>query len=206
MINTEELRRKLHSDDLIDHIDIHVGVKSTLAELLDRLEEAEKERDEVAQQLVQSEQGKRKISEERDAAEKKRDTYKAAYNEWSAKTEWVQDELAHGKLPAKYLGMHRADGIKTEIDTLRAELESWKGLAKQFGNEADELRTHLSFAKDELNRLRAEVIHWKEQKEPGAAGWRALARKLQAKVDAMEKQEPVAEWLPLDSGEDTRRD
>ena len=30
--------------------------------------------------------------------------------------------------------------------------------------------------------------------------------RLRAKVEAMEKQEPVAEWLPLDSGEDTRRD
>ena len=49
----------------------------------------------------------------------------------------------------------------------RDERESWKGVAQQFGNEADELRTHLSFAKDELNRLRA-------------------------KVEAMEKQEPVA--------------
>ena len=38
-----------------------------LNELLDRLEAAEKERDDVALQLVQSEQGKRKISEECDA-------------------------------------------------------------------------------------------------------------------------------------------
>ena len=29
---------------------------------------------------------------------------------------------------------------------------------------------------------------------------------LRAKIEAMERQEPVAEWLPLDSGEDTRRD
>ena len=29
---------------------------------------------------------------------------------------------------------------------------------------------------------------------------------LRIKVERMEKQEPVAEWLPLDSGEDTRRD
>jgi len=46
------------------------------------------------------------------------------------------------------------------IDRLEAaekELESWKGLARQFGNEADNLRTHLSFAKDELNRLRAKI-------------------------------------------------
>lgn len=37
-----------------------------VAELLDRLEAAEKERDDVAMQLAQSEQGKRKISEECD--------------------------------------------------------------------------------------------------------------------------------------------
>ena len=36
-------------------------------EMIERLEAAEKERDDVAQQLVQSEQGKRKISEECDA-------------------------------------------------------------------------------------------------------------------------------------------
>lgn len=29
---------------------------------------------------------------------------------------------------------------------------------------------------------------------------------LRAKIAEMERQEPVAEWLPLDSGEDTRRD
>ena len=40
---------------------------AAVSELLDRLEAAEKERDDVAQQLVQSEQGKRKISEECDA-------------------------------------------------------------------------------------------------------------------------------------------
>ena len=29
---------------------------------------------------------------------------------------------------------------------------------------------------------------------------------LRAKIEAAEQQEPVAEWLPLNSGEDTRRD
>ena len=40
---------------------------AAVSELLDRLEAAEKERDDVAMQLAQSEQGKRKISEECDA-------------------------------------------------------------------------------------------------------------------------------------------
>jgi len=45
MIDINELRRKLQSDDLIDRIDIHANVKPALTELLERLESAEKERD-----------------------------------------------------------------------------------------------------------------------------------------------------------------
>ena len=51
MIDTDELRRKISSVDIVDHIDIHANVKSTLAELLDNLEEAEKERDWNAERL-----------------------------------------------------------------------------------------------------------------------------------------------------------
>lgn len=43
MIDINELRRKLGSDDLMDRVDIHANVKSTLTELLDRLEAAEKD-------------------------------------------------------------------------------------------------------------------------------------------------------------------
>ena len=45
MIDINELRRKLHSGDLIDHIDIHANVKPVLTEILDRIEAAEKERE-----------------------------------------------------------------------------------------------------------------------------------------------------------------
>ena len=77
----------------------------------------------------------------------------------------------------KALAIHGVDVLNEDevldvLDHLEAaykEIESWKGVTKQFSNDADTLRTHLSFAKDELNRLRA-------------------------KVDAMEKQEPVAWW------------
>ena len=41
MIDINKLRRKLHSDDPIDHVDIHANVKPILTELLDRLEDAE---------------------------------------------------------------------------------------------------------------------------------------------------------------------
>ena len=83
----------------------------------------------------------------------------------------------------KALAIHGVDVLNEDevldvLDHLEAaykEIESWKGLAQQFGNEADELRTHLSFAKDELNRLRAKsaemVKLWKQTN--GQAGWPA---------------------------------
>ena len=83
----------------------------------------------------------------------------------------------------KALAIHGVDVLNEDevLDVLNhleaayKEIESWKGLARQFGNEADELRTHLSFAKDELNRLRAKsaemVKLWKQTN--GQAGWPA---------------------------------
>ena len=83
----------------------------------------------------------------------------------------------------KALAIHGVDVLNEDevldvLDHLEAaekEIESWKGLARQFGNEADELRTHLSFAKDELNQLRAKsaemVKLWKQTN--GQAGWPA---------------------------------
>ena len=65
-IDTNELRRKVNSTDIVDHIYLHANIKPLLSEMIERLETAEKERDDVAQQLVQSEIGKREISEARD--------------------------------------------------------------------------------------------------------------------------------------------
>ncbi len=103
MIDTKELRRKLRSDDPIDHIDIHANVKPVLTELLDRLE----------------------------AVEKERDSYKFAFSEYSEKTEWVQQGINDGTVSAKYLGWHRADvmsdllrAVEKERDALRAKIEA----------------------------------------------------------------------------------
>lgn len=122
MIDINELRRKLGSDDLIDHIDIHANVKPIITELIGRIEAAEK-----------------------DIALKER----------------IIDSLGS-----------ELNAVANERDDLRAEVESWKGLAAQFGKEADKAKTHLAFAKDNLNHLRA-------------------------RIERMEKQEPVA-WCATD--------
>ena len=72
-----------------------------------------------------------------------------------------------------------------------------------------ELLDRLEAAEKERGALRAEVIHIKEVEFPRkaqavAGGWRGKCERLEAKIAEMERQEPVAEWLPLDSGEDTR--
>ena len=45
-IDIDELRRKVNSTDIVDHIDLHANIKPFLSEMLDRLEAAEKESDE----------------------------------------------------------------------------------------------------------------------------------------------------------------
>lgn len=39
---------------------------------------------------------------------------------WLDRTEWVQTESSTGNLPGSYLGMHRADVMRAEIERLRA--------------------------------------------------------------------------------------
>ena len=43
MTDINELRRKVNSTDVVDHIDLQANIKPFLSELLDRLEEAEKD-------------------------------------------------------------------------------------------------------------------------------------------------------------------
>jgi hypothetical protein len=42
--------------------------------------------------------------------------HKIAYQEWSDKTEFIQERLNAGKMPVKYLGWHRADIMRDLID------------------------------------------------------------------------------------------
>ena len=63
--------------------------------------------------------------------------------------------------------MAKLEAAERERAALRAEVESWKGLAAQFSKEADKAKTHLAFAKDELNHLRTEIKAI-EQQEPVA--------------------------------------
>ena len=44
-IDTKELRRKVNSTDIADHIDLHANIQPILVEMIDRLEAAEKEGD-----------------------------------------------------------------------------------------------------------------------------------------------------------------
>ena len=51
------------------------------------------------------------LLERLEAAEKERDNYKSAYSEWTEKTEWVQRGITNGTIPPKYLRWHRVDVV-----------------------------------------------------------------------------------------------
>ena len=91
----------------------------------------------------------------------------------------------------KALAIHGVDVLNVDevldvldhLELAEKEIESWKGLARQFGNEADELRTHLSFAKDELNRLRAKIAAMEKQ-EPMELNYIELLNSAQKSVES----------------------
>jgi hypothetical protein len=55
------------------------------------------------------------------------DKWKAAFMEWSDKTDWVQEQK--DSFPFRTIGLHRADIMRKEIDRLRAEKELWRAAA-----------------------------------------------------------------------------
>lgn len=78
MIDINELRRKLRSDNLIDHVDIHANVKPVLTELINRLEDAESDALEQARLNGIGSEREAALMAKLEAAEKERDNANAA--------------------------------------------------------------------------------------------------------------------------------
>lgn len=53
--------------------------------------------------------------------------WEGAAREWLDKTEWVQEQIDSGHLSAKYLGKHRADIMRAEVDRLRGANQGLQG-------------------------------------------------------------------------------
>lgn len=49
--------------------------------------------------------------------------YKQAYEDWDRKTWWMNEK---GAIPAKYLGMHKADVLKAMLDEKDEEIANLK--------------------------------------------------------------------------------
>ena len=150
MIDINELRRKLHSGDITDHVDIHTNVKQTLTELLDRLEAAENS---DAESLAMY----RKARDERDALRTK---IEVAHRDYNA-LEGYYTELAE-KLAAVNHAVDEAyqRGYATGQEEVAAELE----FAKQ---EIANLHDDISEWMDKCDALRT-TIEQMEQQEPVA--------------------------------------
>ena len=82
-----------------------------------RIEAAEKECDNANAAAVG-------VALEAERLQGESDTYKAAYNEWTDKTEWVQQGFNEGTISAKYLGLHRADVMARLLDEAAKERDA----------------------------------------------------------------------------------
>ena len=88
--------------------------------------------------------------------------YRTAYNEWVDKTEWVQADTS---LPAKYLGMHRADVLKDMIseleercDELSADKNTWYRMSEVFSKRITEVEEALKASEERIDRLESALI------------------------------------------------
>lgn len=88
--------------------------------------------------------------------------YRPAYNEWIDKTEWVQADTT---LPAKYLGMHRADVLKDMISELEercaelaADKGTWYRMSEVFSKRITEVETSLK-ASEERCAVLTDALH-----------------------------------------------
>jgi len=61
-----------------------------------------------------------------DDAKDDTDRFRAAYMEWQDKTDFIQQRIAAGDLPLKYLGWHRADVMRDLIDAAQARAEMFR--------------------------------------------------------------------------------
>lgn len=75
----------------------------------------------------------------------------------------TQNRLLDAKQKDHEIIQEKNNALRARLKAVESELQSWKDVAKRFSNEADALRTHLSFAKDELNQLRADIEIMKQQ-------------------------------------------
>ena len=120
-IDINELRRKLGSDDLIDHVDIHANVKPTLTELLDRLEVAEKDIA-LKERVIDS------LGAELNAVANERDTLRAELaqlhkeaDKFGDGIDWIQRAL---QAEAKIEAMEKQEPFDADSDVFRIAFEA----------------------------------------------------------------------------------
>lgn len=108
--------------------------------------------------------------------------------------------------------------LRAEVAKLRAELSTEKDWVEDYKRQVVSLQNRLEAAEHECTEQTSLISRLQRpgydlQKEQAIQEAIVVLQQLNAERDAlrakvaeMEQQEPVAEWLPLDSGEDTRRD
>lgn len=114
---------------MIDINELRKLAQAAITELLDRLEAAEKERDDVAQQLVQAEIGKRKLDAECDKLRAKleeteldRATFIREIGDLCAKVEALREELSKQQSLSQ-ASQQLAEVAQRRADKLSAKIE-----------------------------------------------------------------------------------
>ena len=122
-IDINELRRKVNSTDIVDHIELHANIKPFLSELIDRLEAAEKERDATMRLADSLALALNTSNHERDNLRSSMKFHTSLIGRTEAERDVLRDRLA---LESQESGaLHEAvERACEERDALRAKIEA----------------------------------------------------------------------------------
>ena len=125
-----------------------------------------------------------------EAAEKSRDDLLAGLGEWLDKTKWVQQGVNEGTISAKYLGLHRADVMSSLLgeaekarDALRAEVIHIKEV--EFPRKAQAVADGW---RGKCERLEAKIAEMEKQEPYAFAVNMKLSEKIQ---EALREQQEI---------------
>ena len=173
MIDTKELRRKLRSDDLVDHVDIHANVKSVLAELINSLEAAEKERDFAKAEIARLHDDIHELTDVRVLDKEDRDRI-----------------VAHLQGEAK-VKLDRLEATEKELAELRSSMKFRTSLIGRTEAERDVLRAKVEHMEQQ------EPVLWQVRTRPtwNATGWSEWRDCCEEHAKDVTKAPMLHDWL-----------
>ena len=96
-----------------------------------------------------------------EAAEKSRDDLLAGLGEWLDKTKWVQQGVNEGTISAKYLGLHRADVMSSLLGEAEKERDALRAAVRHEADCVEACKSEIEALRAKIARMeQQEPVFW----------------------------------------------